>query len=274
MIIIMYIDFHVHAFPNSIAQRAMENLSAEGNSFGLTAHTDGTVKDLENLLKSRDISHAVLLPIATKPSQQNNINTWASEVTKEGFFYSFGSVHPDAEDRFDELERIKSLGLYGVKLHPDYQKFMVDDEKIIPVYKKCAELDLPIMIHSGFDPVSPELCHCKPENAAKAYELVPECTMILAHAGAMCRWDEVEKYLAGMEGNLYFDVSVVANYIKPDQLLRIIRKHGADRILFGSDSPWDDPENEKQMIKNLPLSDEEKDMIFYKNALKILKINR
>lgn len=268
----MYIDFHTHAFPDSIAERAMENLSEEGKSFGLKAHTDGTVKDLENLLRSREISHGVLLPIATKPSQQKNINNWAGEVTKQGFFYSFGTVHPDAEDCIEELERIKSLGLYGVKLHPDYQKFFVDDDKVIPIYKKCAELDLPVMIHSGFDPVSPVLCHCKPENAARAFDLVGQATMIFAHAGAMCRWDEVETYLAGKQGSIYFDISVVANYIKPDQLLRIIRKHGADRILFGSDSPWDDPENEKQLIKNLPLSDEEKDMIFYKNALKILKL--
>lgn len=270
----MYIDFHVHAFTDSIAKRAMESLQAAGSSSGLKAHTDGTTGDLEKLLKSRDISHAVLLPIATKPSQQTNINNWAAEVTKQGFFYCYGTVHPDAENRMEELERIKSLGLYGVKLHPDYQNFFVDDEKLIPVYKKCAELGLPVMIHSGFDPVSPDVCHCKPENAAKVLDLVPEATMIFAHAGAMCRWDEVETYLAGRQGSVYFDVSVVANYIKPDQLLRIIRKHGADRILFGSDSPWDDPENEKQMIKNLPLSDEEKDMIFYKNALKILKINR
>ena len=102
--------------------------------------------------------------------------------------------------------------------------------------------------------------------------MVPEMTMILAHGGGMRDWDNVEKYLAGKDGNLYFDVSVIAKEIPRDQLLRIIRTHGADRILFGSDCPWDLPSNEINMIEELPLSDEEKEMIFYKNAQKILKI--
>lgn len=270
---IMYIDFHTHAFADSIVERAMANLSKTSAKYGIRAHTDGTVNGLKEKLLSCDVSGAVILPIATKPTQQTTINNWAASL-KGDFFYPFGSVHPQAEDRLEELERIKELGLYGIKLHPDYQDFFVDDEELIPVYKKCAELDLPVLIHSGFDPLSPDLIHCMPDAAARAFDKVPDMTMILAHGGAMNEWDDVEKYLVGKKGNLYFDVAVIAGRIKPDQLLRIIKNHGVERILFGSDCPWDTPANEIEMIKALPLTDEEKDMIFYKNALKLLKLNK
>ena len=88
----------------------------------------------------------------------------------------------------------------------------------------------------------------------------------------MYRWDGVERLLAGKSGGIYFDVGFTAGEIGEKQLLRIIKKHGADRILLGSDCPWDDPENEINMIRRLPLSEEEKDMIFYKNALRLLKL--
>ncbi|MBE6852160.1 MAG: amidohydrolase [Ruminococcus sp.] len=267
----MYIDFHTHSFADSIAKRAMDSLTTTAAGFNMRPVTDGTTEGLRKRLTSCGVSKAVILPIATKPSQQTTINNWAAEVS-DGFFYPFGSIHPLAEDRLEELERIKALGLFGVKLHPDYQNFMVNDEFMIPVYKKCSELGLPVLIHSGFDPVSPDLFHCGAKQASEVFDAVPDMTLILAHGGGMRDWDNVEKYLAGKKGRLYFDVSVIASEIPKDQLLRIIRAHGADRILFGSDCPWDDPTNEISMINELPLSDEEKDMIFYKNAMQILGI--
>lgn len=267
----MYIDFHVHAFADSIAQRAMSKLTQTAAKTGIGPCTDGTVTDLTALMKENNISHAVLLPVATKPSQQTTINNWSASYIND-FFCPFGSVHPDAPDVYDELERIKSLKLYGVKFHPDYQNFFVDDEKMIPIYRKCADLKLPVLVHAGYDPLSPDIIHCMPDAAARAFDSVDGLTMILAHGGGMYHWDEVEKYLAGKPGNLYFDVSVIAGSIKPDQLKRIIKTHGADRILFGSDCPWDNPKNEINMIENLDISDEEKDMIFYKNASRLLNL--
>ena len=124
----------------------------------------------------------------------------------------------------------------------------------------------------GYDPLSPELIHGTPEGFLKVYESFPKLTMIIAHCGGMYRWDGVERLLAGKSGGIYFDVGFTAGEIGEKQLLRIIKKHGADRILLGSDCPWDDPENEINMIRRLPLSEEEKDMIFYKNALRLLKL--
>ncbi len=265
----MYIDFHTHAFADKIVKKAMESLTAAS---GLKPYTDGSLNGLKEKMKSSGVNAAVLLPIATKPSQQEIINSWAAEINGKDGIYSFGSVHPDADDALDYLEKIKATGLHGVKLHPDYQDFFVDDEKAFAIYEKCEELNLPISFHAGFDDISPDLIHGRPEAFLKIHEKFPELTMIIAHLGAMYRWDEVEHYLAGVSGNVYFDLAFTAGEIGEKQLMRIISKHGADRILLASDCPWDDPRNEIEMVKRLPLSKTEKEMIFYKNALQILKI--
>ena len=263
----MYIDFHFHAFADKIAKRAVAQLESVAEY--LHAETDGTIADTLKKMDKWGIDKAVLLPIATKPTQEHVVNDWAASVKSERF-YAFGSVHPDSEDALDELERIKSLGLNGVKFHPDYQEFFIDEPKMLPLYRKCAELGLPVIFHAGFDPLSPDVVHALPEASARVFDAVPDMTMILAHLGGMYHWDEVEKYLVGRKGNLFLDTAFVGDRIADEQLERIIRNHGAERILFASDCPWDDPRQEINAIERLALSDEEKECIFFKNAERIL----
>ncbi len=269
----MYIDFHTHAFNDAIAERAISKLEntlvSEGHADDVPAATRGTVGELLEKMDIWGIDKAVVLNIATKPSQQTVINNWAKEIQSDRIF-CFGSVHPDADDALDELERIKELGLYGVKLHPDYQDFMVNDEKLMPIYRKCAELGLPVTFHAGFDVVSPDCVHCPPELSAQVLERVPDLTVILAHFGGNDRWDDVEKYLVGK--NVYFDISYTDGNTSDEQALRIIRNHGADRILFASDCPWHAASREKSMLERLPLSKEEKELIAHINAEKLLNI--
>lgn len=265
----MYIDFHTHAFADKIAEKAMSQLS---ETAGVKPYTNGSIKGLKEKIGNAGIYAAVILPIATKPSQHEVLNRWASEINGKDGIYAFGSVHPDADDAILYLEKIKAWGLHGIKLHPDYQNFFVDDEKAFPIYRKCIELNLPIVFHSGYDPFSPDVIHASPDSFLKIHERFPELTMIIAHLGGMYRWDRVERILAGLPGNIYFDLAFTAGEIGEKQLMRIVSKHGADRILFGSDCPWDDPANEIAMIERLPLTNEEKDMIFYKNAVKLLGI--
>ena len=137
----MIIDFHTHAFSEKIAQKAMSELA--GTS-GLTPYTDGTVRSLLKHMDETGVDKSVVLPIATKPSQQKIINSWANEIMSDRI-YPFGSVHPDADDACEMLEEIKDSGLYGVKLHPDYQGFFADDERVYPVYEKCVQLGLPVV---------------------------------------------------------------------------------------------------------------------------------
>lgn len=269
----MYFDFHVHAFNDKIAEKAVGNLE---KTSGYKAYTNGTLDETRIKLKNAGIDKVLMLPVVTKPTQQTIINDWAKEI-EDDMFISFGSVHPEAEDVMEELERIKSLGLHGVKLHPDYLNMFVDDEKMIKVYRKCAELDLPVIIHGGFDPLSPDVVHSMPEASARAFEAVPEMTLIIAHLGGMYHWNDVEKYLVGKKGNIYFDTAVINravedNKLEYSQIERIIRNHGIERILYGSDCPWDSPEREIDMINHLNLTENEKEMIFHKNAEKLLKL--
>lgn len=272
----MYFDFHTHAFPDSLAERAMVSLTHTAEISGraeirnISPCTDGTVGRLESLMKKYGISKSMILPIATKPSHQTAINNWASQVMS-GNIYCCGSVHPDADDVFQELERIKLLGLCGIKFHSEYQRFRPNENRMIPVYKKIAELGLFVVFHGGWDPLSSKEILASPESFADIAEKVPELTIITAHMGGMFMFDDVEKYIAGKFDNIYLDTGMLSGCISKEQMLRIVKIHGADKILFGSDAPWDNPENEIDLISSLPLSYEEKELIFHKNTEMLLK---
>ncbi|HOA00603.1 amidohydrolase family protein [Ruminococcus sp.] len=263
-----YFDFHTHAFTDALAERAVSGLS---DTSGITPATDGTVAGLRRKMAENGIDRALLLPVATKPSQQTTINNWAAEIMGDGL-YCCGTVHPDAEDAVQEAERIKSLGLYGVKFHSEYQKFAPNEKRMFPVYEKIAELGLIAVFHGGWDPYSDDVIRATPQSFAALAEAFPQLTIVAAHLGGLGMWDDVERYTAGKYENLWFDVGVISRYIEDEQLLRIIRKQGADKVLFGSDCPWDDPANEIAMINRLPLTEKEKELIFHENAERLLKL--
>lgn len=264
----MKIDFHTHAFTESIAQKAISNLEATASQKALT---DGTVASLLSRFDEWGVDKGVVLTIATKPTQQKTINDWAASIASDRVI-PFGTVHFAAPDALCELERIKSLGLKGVKLHPDYQGFEIDDEKMLPIYKKCAELGLVVMFHAGFDAVSPEHIHARPKASRKVHEAVPDMKMVLAHMGGNDCADEVLELLAGCGGEVYFDTSYIANTYDDETVMKIIDKHGADRILFASDCPWCSSKLTADMINRLPIGNDDKEKIFYKNAEGLLKI--
>lgn len=264
----MYIDFHVHAFTDSLAERAMAKLTGVAD---FPPYTNGTEADTRAKLSEWGIDYGVLLPIATKPTQQTNINNWAAEIN-HGELICFGSVHPYAEDAAAEVERIKALGLKGVKIHPDYQGVYLFDKAWDRVFDKCGELDLPVTIHMGYDPVSPLQRHAMPYDLAEAARRFPKTKFIGAHMGGMYSWESVMQYLAGAE-NVWLDTAFTAGMIDEKQCCDIIKVHGIRRILFASDLPWHPSYMEKEMIEGLPLSAEEKEMIFWKNAAKLLDLN-
>ena len=139
---------------------------------------------------------------------------------------------------------------------------------MFPIYEKCAELKLPVIFHAGFDVLSPDCIHCTPQMSAEVLGKFPDLTVILAHLGGNELWDDVEKYLVGK--NVYFDTAFIDGHISDEQLLRIIRSHGADKILLASDCPWHTPALEIRFVESLDLSEEEKELIYYKNAGRLL----
>ena len=261
----MLIDFHTHAFPGKIAGRAVASLSH--GSGGMVPQTDGTLNSLKAAMDQDGVDISVVLSIATNPKQQHSVNDYAMEMNRDDRIVAFGSVHPDAPDALEELERIAAAGLKGVKFHPEYQCFYADEERMKPIYHKISELGLITTFHAGHDIGFAPPYHCMPEHLLGALKWL-ETPVVAAHWGGYCCSTEVIGKLCGE--NLYFDLSFGYGCIPKPLAQAIIDKHGPDKLLFGSDMPWHRPEWELRLINSLDLSVEDKKKILYKNAVKLL----
>lgn len=262
----MIIDFHTHIFPDKIAGRTLDYLS---DIFGASPFADGTYTGLCNSMGKGAVDISIALPAVTKVSQVASINRFASAYT-EGPVISFGGIHPECENYKEILKEIKNLELKGIKLHPDYQDMYFDNIRYERIIDAASELGLITVVHAGVDPKCPEDVHCTPEMARKVLDDVKPEKLVLAHMGGNEMWDDVERYLVGQ--NVYFDTGVILNTMPQEQFLRIVHMHGADRILFGTDSPWADQKNFVALLEHMPLTEEEKAAIFSENAKKLLGI--
>ena len=265
----MIIDFHTHAFPDAIAANAIAKLSHTGGN--LPHYTDGTYQGLNLAAEQADIDYYVVLPIAVKPNQMRTVND-AAHAKKSKRAIHFASVHPFAPDVMDEIKRIKDLGFKGVKMHPEYQDFFVDDEKVFPVYAALAEANLISVFHAGYDLGFFGPAKASPERIKKALPAFSGAAVIAAHMGGFADWMNVYAHLTGLP-NLYLDTSFSHNHLPPLAAMEIIKAHGANRILFASDSPWSNMQSEKDYVDSLPLTDKEKRLIFFDNAANLLQLN-
>lgn len=264
----MVIDFHTHTFPDKIAKASIESLS---KCSGITPHTDGTVEGLKQSMASDGVDLSVILPVVTRPAQFETVNRVAAKICEKGEgLLSFGGMHPDCPDVKGKMREIRSLGLKGIKIHPAYQEVYMDDIRYLRILEAATEQGLVVSVHAGVDIGLPTPVYAAVERIACAIkETAPE-KLVLAHLGGWKEWDAVEETLAGE--NVYLDTAFLENYIDDGQLLRIIKKHGADKILFGTDCPWSGQRESIERLEKLPLSEEEKQMIFGENAKKLLGI--
>ncbi len=261
------IDFHTHCFPDKIAKKAIDTLSRSAG--GLKYHTDGTIDGLKQSMKQEGVTSSVVLNIATNEKQQANVNDFAAGINNEKDIFAFGSVYPLGETAIEELERIKALGLKGVKLHPEYQGFFVDDERLKPIYEKISSLGLITVFHSGADLAYKPPFKCVPERLLRALKWF-SAPVIAAHWGASCFSNEVIDKLCGTD--VYFDTAFGYGNISKDEACQIIEKHGIDKILFGTDSPWSFVSREVELLNTLNLSNNDIDKILFGNAEKLLNI--
>lgn len=220
-------------------------------------------------MKKDEVDISVVLSIATNPKQQTNVNNFAKEINDEKSVFAFGSVHPKAENVFEELERIKEMGLKGVKFHPEYQEFYVDDPKMKPIYKKISSLGLITVFHAGFDFGYKPPYHCMPDNLLRALKWF-DSPVVAAHWGGVSCGSEVIKKLCGRD--LWLDLSFGYGTMPKAIAQEILNKHTPDRLIFASDMPWHRPAWEKQLIETLDISKNDKDKIYFKNACKLLNI--
>ncbi|MGI6030953.1 MAG: amidohydrolase family protein [Eubacteriales bacterium] len=260
----LLIDFHVHAFPDAIAHRTLEKLAGICHS---PYHTEGTLQSTLDHLQEWGVDQGVLMPIATKPSQQHSINDWAARAQSDRL-YCFGTIHPRSEDWKEELHRLKELGLRGVKFHPDYQDFRVLEDCMLPIYEEIRALGLPVLFHAGRDPLAPDSTRSLPCDTTQLVDTLPGLTIVLAHMGGLRLYDEVERYLVGKP--VYFDTAVASLSCPLEQYKRIIRIHGADKILFGTDCPWSTVPAELDLLRQAELQPWEWEAITGGNARRLL----
>lgn len=262
----MIIDAHTHIFPDELATHAMEVLV--GNS-GMPPFTDATVTGLLTSMHGAGVDSSIIAPIATKPSQVSGINHWAAELARQNNdIISFGTLHPLHKDWNNDINYLVANRFPGIKLHPDYQEFFVDDPSLIPIYRAIADAGLILLFHAGVDVGLPPPVHCTPDRLARVLDAVPELTVIAAHMGGYKCWDDVERYLVGR--NLFFDTSYSLADLGAEHMMDLIKAHGVERILFGTDSPWTSQSAEVTNIRALPLSDDEKAAILGGNAERLL----
>lgn len=264
----MIIDIHTHAYPPAIARRTMKSLSdvvgPEHLPFG-----NGTLEDLVARQRKRGIELSVVLNMAVKPHSVPRINNFALEVNAKQGLMAFGAMHPDMtkEEMQLELTRLKNAGIKGIKLHPCYQVFQIDDKKAYFLYEQIIEFDMVLLFHAGLDPMDMQHNFASPEASLKVHKDLPELKMILAHMGGAYQPAEAERVLWGQD--VYLDIALCGNDINGDQVQRLFDNHPNDKILYGSDYPWHD-EEELWLLQYPGLSEAQKEMVFYKNAASLL----
>ncbi len=283
----MIIDVHTHAFPEKIADVALRVLKSKSHTI---AFTDGTLNGLISSMKKSGVNYSFVQPVATAAHQVITINNTAIEINNHANLtgvFSFGGMHPDFDNYYSELERIKKSGLKGIKLHPVYQGVSIDDDRYIKILDRAAELDLMILIHAGWDIGFPESQNAMPEKIARALKLVKPQKIILAHMGGWLRWNEAAEILH--DSGAYFDTAFSFGEITPDddfykyfktmpklpdreKFLTLLKNYGLDRVIFGTDSPWASQADGVNFIKSLGLAKNEEDMIFSENLKNLLDL--
>ena len=267
----MIIDAHTHVFPEKIAERSISVLEKLGKQ---KAVIGGTVNDLLCSMEKNGVDYSVVVPVLTKPEQFESINRFAGEIGKLPGIIPFGAIHPLCENINKLLDYIVEKGFKGVKLHPDYQETDITDDGYIKILEGCRKRGLIAIIHAGIDPAYTDHVHCPPElSSAVVKELTTDKTkpfIVLAHMGGIGQIEKAERFLVGLP--VFFDTSFVLDETDSTRTRELILRHGCEKVLFATDSPWRDAKQYIELIKQMSLGVEATDAILGKNCARLLNI--
>lgn len=241
----MYTDIHTHAFHPKIAAKAVDHLNAYYNVHcaGL-----GTIADLKEREKRSGMDRFVVLCAATEPAQVIPANNYAISLQKEHEeVIAFGTIHPGFEEWQKQLDLLKRNGIKGIKLHPEFQNFWLNDPRLMPILEE-AQHDFVFEIHIG-DYLPPEQNPSCPYKVAALLDAFPHLQVIAAHMGGYQQWDHALKVLVGRD--VWLETSSTTPFIEQGVLKDILRKHPSERILFGSDYPLYDPGEEMHRLQQV-----------------------
>lgn len=259
------IDIHTHIYPDDIAQKAAASVKEFYEGIG-----DPTMDGTEGLLLERGrlagIDRFVTLPVAIRPDRVKGINDYIQRRAQANpCFIPFGTVHAAMDDLTDEVERLMSLGVKGIKMHPDSQRFAIDDPRLFPAYE-AIEGRIPVMLHVG----DKRYDYSHPARVRRLLALFPGLDVIAAHFGGYSMYETAREIL--QDTSCVMDVSSSMVFMEPGVPEKYINLYGAERIAFGSDYPMFDPMQEVTRFLQLKLTDEQKEQIAHKTAERILKL--
>ena len=258
-------DIHAHVFPDPIARKASDSI---GEFYHMPVRHDGTADKLLGLYRDAGISLGCIHSVAITPHSIESINRFISETVKKhpGILSGFGAVHPGRKDLPGLIDEVLELGLIGLKIHPDMQKFALDSREAMDMFASIEDR-LPVIIHTGDSRYE----YSRPWQMKHVLDAFPKLVCVCAHLGGWSEWDEASKMLAGYE-NVYVDTSSSLYALAPEKARRIIRCFSRDRVLFGTDYPMWNPAEELERFNRLGLTDDEQEKILSLNAMKLLGI--
>lgn len=258
------IDIHTHIYPNDIAQKATDSVR---KFYGIGGDDlSGTVDLLLQRKQTAGIGKCVVLPVAIRPDRVRGINTFILEqADMHRDFVGFGTAHAAMEDIGGEVDWILDHGLHGIKLHPDSQRFAIDDLRLFPMYE-AAEGKLPILIHMGDERYD----YSHPLKLHRILDLFPRLQVIAAHFGGYSMYEDACDIL--WDTNCVFDTCSSLMFLPEGMAERYINTYGAERVAFGTDFPMWDPVAEVERFLKLELSPEQLEQIAWKTASRVLKL--
>jgi len=264
----MIVDFHTHCYPDKVAPKALDHLYRH---HGVAAHADGTLNGLRDSMAKAGINLAIVLPVATSSGQFPKLADWAARIARENTdIMAFGSVFPREENWRAQIDYLKSSGLKGLKLHPDFQEFYFNEQRVLDMIAYALEIGLLVTVHVGVDPSCLELVHSTPQMVRRIVDEMQSERLILAHLGGHLYWDEVLAYICGQPCTI--DMALTTGTINTKKLLEILSRHGYDKVLFGTDSPWSDQSVSVRMMEvlDMQLPAGAKEQMMYGNAARLL----
>jgi predicted TIM-barrel fold metal-dependent hydrolase len=260
------IDAHAHIYPEKIAAKATETI---GVFYDIKMEMPaGTPERLLIEGGRAGISRYVVHSVATTARQVRSINEFIKRETEaHPEFIGFITLHQDLseEEILYEVEWAIENNMRGIKLHPDFQKFNIDDEDAEKFYRAASDR-LPILFHVGDDRYE----YSKPERLVKMAKKYPEVNFIAAHFGGYRCWEDSELY-RGLN-NVYFDTCSSLPFISTERAKELIDMHGPDKFFFATDFPMWDATAELERFNKIPLTNEEREMIFSGNIKRLLKL--
>lgn len=261
------VDCHCHIYPEKVAARAVAGIGA---FYGVPMYGDGTKASLLSESETAGITHSMIFSVATKAAQVRSINEFiAGEAADScGRMTGLGTMHPLSETPEEDMEHLLSLGLRGVKLHPDVQGFCLDDARCQTIYALCRDAGIPVLLHTGDNRYDMS----NPNRLRPMVQQFPDLTFIAAHLGGYTVWDEAVSMLRGYD-NLCFDCSSTFGFMEPTRAAALIRTLGTDRIVFGTDYPMWHPAREVEIFYSLGLSEEDNEKILYRTAQKLFRLS-